>query len=340
MLGPDSHFQLILLFGAAISLSFFTLDEWQCMMYGLVLPIGCVIGLELTDFAPVLGAKRAVLTTHELMVLRLSTTTIVWSLVIGLFVYHVRARARSQEQMISSAKLVALGQMAAGIAHEVNNPLTSIVSNAQLLADMATKGNKSPEEIDRVSGRLFRTSMRIAAIVRGLLTLSRDASGDSFLAVPVRRIVELTLDLCRARIEAAGVELRVGAIEESLAVTGREAQLSEVLLNVMNNALYAALELEEQWIEIGVRSNSTHVEILVTDSGRGIPRDIQRRMFDPFFTSKPVGKGTGLGLSISRAIMNAHQGQLEYDAASDRTRFVMRVRRNELIGRAPEVVPG
>jgi signal transduction histidine kinase len=71
------------------------------------------------------------------------------------------------------------------------------------------------------------------------------------------------------------------------------------------------------------------VEIAVTDSGRGIPRDVQRRMFDPFFTSKPVGKGTGLGLSISRAIIASHRGQLEYDASSDRTRFVIRLPKGE-----------
>jgi signal transduction histidine kinase len=327
ILGPESQFQLVLLFGSALALSFFSFDEWKSLVYGLLLPIGCLLGLELTGFAPVLGLQRITLSPERLLVLRVSTVTVLWTTVIGLFAYHVRARKRSQEQLISSAKLVALGQMAAGIAHEVNNPLSSIASDAQMLANLATRGNVPAGEATRLSKRMVRTSMRIGAIVRGLLSLSRDASHDPLVVVPVQKLVELTLGYCRARMESSGIELRVRAIESGLTVTGRETQLSEVLLNVLNNALYATADLTERWIEIAVQDAPAFIEIAVTDSGPGISRDVQRRMFDPFFTSKPVGQGTGLGLSVSRAIVIAHKGQLEYDDASDRTRFVIRLPR-------------
>jgi C4-dicarboxylate-specific signal transduction histidine kinase len=169
--------------------------------------------------------------------------------------------------------------------------------------------------------------MRIGAIVHGLQAFSRDASGDPFVDVSVREVVDLTLDYCGSRLSSAGVELRRGGVPEHLTVLGREAQISEVLLNVIDNALDATSELTERWIEISARAAGNEVEIAVMDSGRGISPEVSRKIFDPFFTTKPVGKGTGLGLAVSRRIALAHRGQIAYDASSPRTRFLIRVPR-------------
>ncbi len=161
--------------------------------------------------------------------------------------------------------------------------------------------------------------------MRGLLALSRDASGDPFVEIPLDRVLNLTLDCCRVRVEAQGVSFRVDEIPKNCRVIGREAQISEVFLNLINNSLDAIKLLDDRWIEIKVNSTGAHAEVAITDSGNGIPLVVRRKMFDPFFTTKPAGKGTGLGLSVSRGIMTAHRGQISYDDKSPRTRFVIRL---------------
>ena len=112
-------------------------------------------------------------------------------------------------------------------------------------------------------------------------------------------------------------------LDEGLRIPCREAQISQVLLNLIANAADAVQDLSERWIRIEVSRNADAVEIAVTDSGGGIPDEIRARVMQPFFTTKPAGQGTGFGLSISRAFAEAHAGTLTIDVASPHTRFVV-----------------
>lgn len=114
---------------------------------------------------------------------------------------------------------------------------------------------------------------------------------------------------------------------DSIRVLSKSTELSQVLLNLLNNSIYAIQSLPNQWIEISVITNDEKVEIRITDSGNGIQSDVQSKMMQPFFTSKPFGHGTGLGLSISKSIIASHGGQLFYDENTDHTSFVVQLHR-------------
>ncbi|MES2855810.1 MAG: ATP-binding protein [Bdellovibrionota bacterium] len=327
ILGPQSQFQLVFLFGSALSIIFFSNQERWLLIYCLLLPIFCFGWLEYSNYEPVFGLKRAALSEGELLFMRSSSVFIVWLVMVLHFYYFIRRRRITQEQLIISAKMVAMGRMAAGIAHEVNNPLQRIVSHADRLQRLTSSGTVSHEQIDSLADQIQSVAMRIASIVKGLLTLSRDASGDPMLEVTLKSVLSLSLDYCRARLESHKIEFKIGDFDDACTVIGREAQLSEVILNLLSNAYDAVIDTPQPLIVIDVKAEKDFVEIAVSDSGPGIPHNVRHRIFDPFFTTKPVGQGTGLGLSVSQGIMEAHGGSLRYDHRAELTRFVIRVPR-------------
>jgi signal transduction histidine kinase len=328
MLGPESYFQFIFLLASGFSILLFSVLELPFLILGLVAPLFCFVGLEITHYQAVLGFARIPLNAWQLTFMRSSTIFVIWLLMVGHFIYFVLRRRQSQIQLVSSAKMVAMGRMAAGIAHEVNNPLQRIVGHAERLKYVSLSAPESREQVIALSEQIQSVAMRIGAIVKGLLTLSRDSSGDPLIAVPVRSIVDLSLDYCRARIDSHQVELRVCEIPTDWQVVGREAQLSEVLLNVLNNAYDAVVEAGQRWIKIEAEADQKWIELAITDSGSGVNPAVQHRIFDPFFTTKALGKGTGLGLSVSQGIMNSHGGNIQFDTKSQQTRFIIRIPRH------------
>ena len=170
---------------------------------------------------------------------------------------------------------------------------------------------------------------RIAGIVRSLQTLSRDAEQDPRQLVELGAIIEETLGICREKFRNAGVELRAEPIPAGIGVLCRPNEISQVLLNLLNNAFDAVEGREERWVGVKVRREGGKVEILVEDSGPGVPEENRERILEPFFTTKPVGKGTGLGLSISRVLLERHSGRLRLDEAADCTRFIIELPSHE-----------
>lgn len=342
VLGRETYFQFTLLFASTFSLAFFSFEEKWCLAYGMVLPLFSFVGLELTDYQPVLGMTRVALSADHLLFMRISAMILIWVLMVFHFFYFIRGRRQSQEQLISSAKMVAMGRMAAGIAHEVNNPLQRIVSHAERIKGLTNADQNAQAQIKNVADQIQTVAMQIAEIVKGLLALSRDSSRDEFREIPLHQVVKLSLDYCRARFESHQIELRVCEIPKQWSVVGREAQLSEVLLNVLNNAHDAVSESAHKLIQIDVTASSKWIEVAITDNGPGVDPNVRHRIFDPFFTTKQVGKGTGLGLSVSQGIMAAHDGQIYLeDAKPLGARFVIRIPRGRDVEVSTEVdTPG
>ena len=229
-------------------------------------------------------------------------------------------------QMVSSSRLSALGMMAGGIAHEINNPLTVIHASAANISRMAESGSVLAPAVLKNCNRITQTADRISRIVRGLRHVAHESSADGFQKTPVREIVDETLELCAERFRAHNINLVVSAIDPDAVINCREAQICQVLLDLLQNAYDELVDREgERWVKLDVAYCAGWVVFSVSDSGAGISPENRAHIMEPFFTTKPVGKGTGLGLSISRSIALEHGGTLELDEESPYTCFRLKL---------------
>lgn len=228
--------------------------------------------------------------------------------------------------MIANSKMAALGEMAGGVAHEINNPLSIIVGKCGTVRTLVQQSDFNREKIALELEKIATTAGRIAKITTGLLAFSRSGEQDPPGKPLIREIVEETTAFCFEKFKARNVQLEVdfGSVGE-ITLTCRQSQISQVLLNLLNNALDEVQALPEKWVRLQTTLSETHVEFSVTDSGKGIPSDVVEKLFQPFFTTKPVGHGTGLGLSISKGLVESHGGKLYYDPKSPNTRFVVSI---------------
>jgi PAS domain S-box-containing protein len=232
----------------------------------------------------------------------------------------------NRAQIVSSSRLSALGKMAGGIAHEINNPLAVIHASAANISRMAESGSVQVPALLKNSNRISQTANRISRIVRSLRHVARESSADEFRETPVREIVDETLELCAERFREHNIRLVVSAIDPQAVINCREAQISQVLLNLLQNAYDELVDREgERWVKLDVTYCDRWVIFSVSDSGRGISPEHRAHIMEPFFTTKPVGKGVGLGLSISRSIALEHGGTLELDEQSPYTCFRLKL---------------
>jgi PAS domain S-box-containing protein len=228
--------------------------------------------------------------------------------------------AQQQAKIVASSKMSELGTMAGGIAHEINNPLAVIHGKAQKLQSLLDGGGIEEPVLRKDLKMIEDTAIRIAKIVKGLRAFARDGANDPLEKVKVSGIVDETLELCAARFRHHGVDLRYKPGSQAM-VECRPVQISQVLLNLLNNSFDSVQGLPSPWIEIVISEESEAVHLSVIDSGPGIPSEVRDRVMRPFYTTKPVGKGTGLGLSISRAIVEDHGGHLLIDDVGSQMRI-------------------
>lgn len=235
-----------------------------------------------------------------------------------------RGEIEQREKAESAARLAAVGEIAAGVAHEINNPLMVIVSKAE---QMIAKRGSDPEIVTAME-KIRDMGFRIARIAKSMKALSRDGTKDGFGPVKVEEIFDDVAAIFEERFKVMGIRLE-RIVPKNLQVTGKGPLLSQVLLNLVGNAFDAIRESGEGSVTLRAEQRGDRVEISVIDSGPGIPPEIRTKIMAPFFTTKPVGKGTGLGLSISRRIATEHGGQLFLDEKSAATRFVLDLPLNE-----------
>lgn len=247
----------------------------------------------------------------------------------GIGVSFDRARVETEKILVAqrqaasaAAKMAALGEMASGVAHEINNPLAIIRGRADHLLTLLDAGPVDTERLKSDLHRMQVTTDRIARIIKGLKAFSRDSSRDPMEMISISSIVEDVVELSRERFSKRSIELRVSIVEDLL-IECRPTEIEQVLVNLINNSYDAVENLNEKWIEVSVYREATNVVISVVDSGAGIDPIVVDKMMQPFYTTKEVGRGTGLGLSISKGIAEAHHGFLDYDAKAPHTCFVL-----------------
>lgn len=228
------------------------------------------------------------------------------------------------QKLLYSTKMTSLGEMAGGIAHEVNNPLAIISLRTQKLKEKIENGDVEPTFILETIEKIEKTCMRINQIIRGLRAFSRDGSQDPMVLENLSSIVWESVGLCSEALRSCGIELEV-ICDESIEIRCQPVQIGQVLLNLLTNAKDAVRDLPERWIRIEARKISGSIEVIVTDSGTGLTDAVKEKVMQPFFTTKKVGEGTGLGLSISKGIVQQHHGDLFLSRESVHTQFIVRL---------------
>jgi two-component system cell cycle sensor histidine kinase/response regulator CckA len=233
-----------------------------------------------------------------------------------------------ETMLVNAAQLSSLGEMAGGIAHEINNPLSIIKSSTRLFNKILTKDPIDKKMVKEVVDEIDETVDRIARIVVGLKNISRGAEVDKNECL-LRDIVTDVLSVASERFRSKGIDI-IKEIDDAALdapLYANRIQLSQVLINLMNNAFDAVevLDLHDKWIKLSIQQSEKQLHLSVEDCGFGIPEEIRDKMFNPFFTTKEIGKGTGLGLSISKSMIEKHGGKFSYDEKSAHTRFVIQL---------------
>lgn len=223
-----------------------------------------------------------------------------------------------QAEAMRAGHLAALGELAAGVAHEINNPINGIINYAQILLDEREKQDEEAE----VQQRIIKEAERIAEIVKNLLSFARERK-EEHGPVIVQDIIRDSLGLVERQILKDGIRLKVDVPDDLPKIKALSQQIQQVFLNILSNARYAlnrkfyepheqkVLEIRAGVIEIEGRK---YVRTTFYDQGTGIPKRILDKICNPFFSTKPKGEGTGLGLSISHGIIKNHRGRLWFDS--------------------------
>jgi two-component system NtrC family sensor kinase len=219
------------------------------------------------------------------------------------FVTDRSERRQLEQRLLESGKLAAIGQLAAGVAHEINNPLFAILGLVEFLLKDADAETKSHERLVLVQ----QTALEIKEIVRALLDFAREPA-DVTTTVSVREVAAQTVDLVRRTIAAKDIDIVEHYGDEPTIVSGSPNQLKQIFLNLLTNAQQAMPE--GGTVTVAVESSSDLVRATVTDTGPGIPAETLALIFEPFYSSKRRSGGSGLGLSISRGIAQMHGGEL------------------------------
>lgn len=274
-----------------------------------------VVGLALKDF---LYAWKLRTLIYVILIVILFT---VFASFLLRFLNSLELVEEQRKQAIQAAKLSSLGEMASGIAHEINNPLTIISTIAMTLK--RPKGENDVDlKLNESLDKIIMTVDRIAKIIKGIRSFARDSYHDSAVVTSVQHLIDNTLELCNERLKNNKIDLRILPFQDQN-IECREVQIVQVIMNLLNNSLDALEGSNDKWIEVKVIDQGSHISVAVTDSGKKIPEAVVQKIMQPFFTTKAIGKGTGLGLSISKGIIEAHKGRFYFDRAAPYTTFVM-----------------
>jgi signal transduction histidine kinase len=229
------------------------------------------------------------------------------------------ALEQAQAQLVQSAKMAAFGELGAGIAHEVKNPLAGILGCAQLGLRKAEEGSAVHKNLVLIE----KETKRCKSIIDNLMRFARNEKA-VHEPIDVNQAVDAAVAIVHHQLEMSGVKLDVMLADDLPEINGSSNQIQQVLMNLIMNA-QQAMEDNPGTVTVTTRRDGAEaIEIVVADDGPGIPPEIREHIFEPFFTTKPSGKGTGLGLSVSFGIVRDHNGEIHVESEPGKgTRFVI-----------------
>lgn len=259
------------------------------------------------------------------------TLTVIFSLAVHVQLYEALRRRhestiRAQKEALeSSRRLATVGELAGGVAHEVNNPLATLQLVAEMLKD-------SPESwsdklyMNQQLDKILNVVERISLTVNSLLRFSRRRSGADLMPESIEKLIQEAVILNSFRIKTARVNLQVNfhGFEKS-EIFCRPDEFSQVLMALLVNAIEAAEKAPKPWVSIDYSEQGEYFTLAISNSGSKIASDVASRMFDPYFTTKEFGKGPGLGLSVALGVVQSHGGALIHDTNSKNTTFKIKM---------------
>ena len=231
-----------------------------------------------------------------------------------------------QHSLLNQSKMASIGEMAAEIAHEVNNPLMIIQGKSQLLIEKINSKNVNMLNCKKDLEQIEKNCDRITKIIKTLKSITRKSDSDPFEKVSILKLIDEAFELSRDRFRKKKLNLFIisnDKIDYSFKTNARPSEVVQVLVNLLNNSYDAIQDQVSGWARIKLslqKDNNFLIEI--TDSGPEISPAVAKSIMEPFFSTKATGEGTGLGLSISKQIIEAHKGELSYDSSSPDTRFI------------------
>jgi two-component system, NtrC family, sensor kinase len=225
--------------------------------------------------------------------------------------------AATRQQIVRSEKLASLGRLAAGVAHEINNPLTGVLTFAHLLRDKPNMDEQDKDDLDLI----IRETTRAAEIVRRLLDFSRERPV-MIQKLEINEVVRRTLQLIRNQKSFEGIVIVENLGQDLPEIDGDMNRLQQVILNLSLNACEAMPQ--GGTLTVVTMQSEGEVRLEIADTGCGIKAEVMERIFEPFFTTKPVGQGTGLGLAVSYGIIQQHGGAIEVESEEGKgTKFII-----------------
>lgn len=240
-------------------------------------------------------------------------------------VKSAKALQIAEQTIAQSNKLASLAVLSGGVAHEINNPLSTILGNLTKLDMHYRKAPEYPPVVKESFEVIIRNAERIQSIVSALRMFTRDDFHTQSRRVHLDKIIK-NYDF-QEKIETRihkNIKVELD-LEEQVFVNLHEELFTRVLENLVINSTDAIKDQTNPWIRIEVKKVNREVLMSFTDSGEGIPEDIQKKIFDPFFTTKGVGEGTGLGLALVKRIVEAFQGSFSYNSDSSHTQFIIKL---------------
>jgi C4-dicarboxylate-specific signal transduction histidine kinase len=218
-----------------------------------------------------------------------------------------------QEQLVQAGKLATLGELTTGVAHELNNPLNNIGLYVGNVIDRIRLGEDDAEPLVADLEKAMEQVRKATEIISHLRTFGR-AARVSIEQVDVDEVIERSLLLVHEQLRLRGIEVELELCPDELLVVANPIQLEQVFINLLTNARDALADSKRKTIRIASSRDDELIRIAFSDTGPGIPPELQQRIFDPFFTTKEVGTGTGLGLSITYSILKEYGGEISVES--------------------------
>ncbi|MBC7539232.1 MAG: GHKL domain-containing protein [Bacteriovorax sp.] len=328
------NFKIIRLFLYSITIGYLALylyllnvNHWSVFhrwSYFVVASILCSSALAWPDYlfntffgllAPLIFSFNTPLTSLELI--HFHSANFVTVLLIG---YSVRSHFRYKHEagilaqtLADKSKMAALGEMAAGVSHEVNNPLAVLTTSGEQLKRLVEKKQFDQKRFLDLIDKINRMTYRISKIVKGLKEFSSEGHAEADEQIDCKEIIIQTLKHFEHKFQAAGVKSSLSLPKFNVYSIGQKIQISMVLINLLDNAFDACRDEKYPHIQVSLSILDNFAKITIFDNGPGVPEELVAKIMQPFFTTKELGAGPGLGLSIALGIAQRHNGKLYID---------------------------